>query len=225
MRSGFLLALFIPVETAASDSLVVVGSTVELPAPVLAAPPAERCQQRLRLLTPMLVAYARLQAAAAHSTLRALAAGAAAANPSPVAQWTVRSAPQAYAVKAGVAVEERLGAGPHGLSPSSLVILDGHGAQHATRGRRLPQLRRRFKDAGRKHKAGLLRQISRDRDWNETEQVIELREAARRVQVKAARSGRRVRPADTAAVRTVRQRDQRNPSVGRNVSTEPGTLR
>ena len=50
----------------------------------------------------MLVAYAGLQAADAHSTLRAVAAGAVEANPSPVAQWAVRSAPRAYAVKAGV---------------------------------------------------------------------------------------------------------------------------
>ena len=46
MRSWFLLALFISVETAASGSLVVLGSTVELPAPALAAPTAERCRQR-----------------------------------------------------------------------------------------------------------------------------------------------------------------------------------
>jgi hypothetical protein len=50
----------------------------------------------------VLVAYAALQAADAHASLRAVAAGAAEANPSPVAQWAVRSAPQAYAVKAGV---------------------------------------------------------------------------------------------------------------------------
>ena len=97
-----LLALFVPVETAASGSLVVLGSTVELPAPTRAAPEAERCRQRPRLLTPMLVAYAGLQAADAHSTLRALDAGAVERNPSPVAQWAVRSAPRAYAVKAGV---------------------------------------------------------------------------------------------------------------------------
>ena len=85
--SGFLLALFIPVEAAASGNLVVLGSTIELPAPAVAAPPAERCRERPRLLTPMLVGYAVLQAADAHSTLRAVAAGGVEANPSPVAQW------------------------------------------------------------------------------------------------------------------------------------------
>ena len=49
----------------------------------------------------MLVGYAGLQAADAHSTLRALEASAVKENPSPVAQWAVRSAPRAYAVKAG----------------------------------------------------------------------------------------------------------------------------
>ena len=104
MRPWFLLALFIPVEAAASGSLVVLGSTVELPAPAVAAPPVERCRERPRLLTPMLVGYAGLQAADAHSTLRALDAGAVEANPSPPAQWTVRTAPRAYGVKTGVTV-------------------------------------------------------------------------------------------------------------------------
>ena len=81
MRSWFLLALFIPVETAASGSLVVLGSTVELPAPAVAAPPVERCRERPRLLTPMLVGYARLQAADAHSTLWAMTTGAVESNP------------------------------------------------------------------------------------------------------------------------------------------------
>ena len=103
MRPWFLLALFIPVEAAASGSLVVLGSTVELPAPAVAAPPAERCRERPRLLTPMLVGYAGLQAADAHSTLRALDAGAVEANPTTVAQWAVRSTSRANGIKAGVA--------------------------------------------------------------------------------------------------------------------------
>ena len=102
MRPWFLLALFIPVEAAASGSLVVLGSTVELPAPAVAAPPAERCRERPQLLTPMLVGYAGLQAADAHSTLRALDAGAVEANPTTVAQWAVRSTSRAYGIKAGV---------------------------------------------------------------------------------------------------------------------------
>ena len=102
MRPWFLLALFIPVETAASGSLVVLGSTVELPEPAVAAPPVERCRERPRLLTPMLVGYAGLQAADAHSTLRALDAGAVEANPTTVAQWAVRSTSRAYGIKAGV---------------------------------------------------------------------------------------------------------------------------
>ena len=104
MRPWFLLALFIPVEAAASGSLVVLGSTVELPAPAVAAPPTERCRERPRLLTPMLVGYAGLQAADAHSTLRALDAGAVEANPTTVAQWAVRSTSRAYGMKAGVTV-------------------------------------------------------------------------------------------------------------------------
>ena len=102
MRPWFLLALFIPVEVAASGSLVVLGSTVELPAAAVAAASAERCRDRPRLLTPMLVGYAGLQAADAHSTLRALDAGAVEANPTTVAQWAVRSTSRAYGIKAGV---------------------------------------------------------------------------------------------------------------------------
>ena len=40
MMPWFLLALFVPVDTAASGSLVVLGSTIELPAPTRAAPEA-----------------------------------------------------------------------------------------------------------------------------------------------------------------------------------------
>ena len=89
MRSWFLIALFMPVEAAAAGSLVVLGSTVELPAAAVAEPPTKRCRKRPRLLTPTLVGYAGLQAADAHSTLRALDAGAVEGNPSPVAQWAV----------------------------------------------------------------------------------------------------------------------------------------
>lgn len=72
--------MFIPVEAATSGSLVVLGSTVELPAPAVAAASAERCRERPRLLTPMLIGYAGLQAADTHSTLRALDAAAIEAN-------------------------------------------------------------------------------------------------------------------------------------------------
>ena len=44
MRPWFLLALFMPIEAAASGSVVVLGSTVELPAPAVAPPPTERCR-------------------------------------------------------------------------------------------------------------------------------------------------------------------------------------
>ena len=108
MRSWFLLALFIPVETAASGSLVVLGSTVELPAPALAAPTAERCRQRPRILTPMLVAYAGLQAADAHSTLRA---------------WAVRSAPRSATRGAAPAPRSVAAVGRDASSPVGLIIL------------------------------------------------------------------------------------------------------
>ena len=96
----------------------------------------------------MLVGYAGLQAADAHSTLRALDAGAVEANPSPVAQWgrPVRAAGlRGQGGRDGV---DRLGAAPHGLSAASPVVLDGHRAEHATRGGRVQQLQGRFKDAG-----------------------------------------------------------------------------
>ena len=80
------------------------GSTVELPAPAVAAPPAERCRKRPRLLTPTLVGYAGLQAADAHSTLRALDARAVEANPTTVAEWAVQFTSRAYGIKAGVTV-------------------------------------------------------------------------------------------------------------------------
>ena len=84
--------------------VVVLGAVVELPALDSPAPRRlPRCRPRPRLLTPMLVAHSGLQLADAHSTLRGLAAGAVEANPSPVAQWAVRSPARAYAVKAGVA--------------------------------------------------------------------------------------------------------------------------
>ena len=50
----------------------------------------------------MLVGYAGVQAADAHSTLRALGAGAVEATTSPGAQWAARSASRCYGVKAGV---------------------------------------------------------------------------------------------------------------------------
>ena len=115
MRSWFLLALFIPVEAAASGSLVVLGSTVELPTPAVAAPSAERCRERPRLLTPMLVGYAGLQAADAHSTLRALDAGAVEANPTTVAQWAVRSTSRAYGIQGRGDRRDLVGVRPHRL--------------------------------------------------------------------------------------------------------------
>ena len=84
--------------------VVVLGAVVELP---VLDPPAprrsSRCRPRPRLLTPMLVAHTSLQLADAHSTLRGIDAGAVEANPSPIAQWSVRSPARACAVKAGVA--------------------------------------------------------------------------------------------------------------------------
>ena len=115
MRPWFLLALFIPVEAAASGSLVVLGSTVELPAAAVAAPPVERCRERPRLLTPMLVGYAGLQAADAHSTLRALDAGAVEVNPTTVAQWAVRSTSRAYGDQGRADRRDLVGVRPHRL--------------------------------------------------------------------------------------------------------------
>ena len=85
MRSCFLLALFIPVATAAPGSLVVLGSTIELPAPALC-----RAGRAPRLLAPTLVA----------SCQRALDPGEpwpparSKRNPRPIARWAVRSAPR-----------------------------------------------------------------------------------------------------------------------------------
>ena len=47
----------------------------------------------------------------AHSTLRGLAAGAVEANPSPIAQWAVRSSARAYGVSAAAAGFTWWGAG------------------------------------------------------------------------------------------------------------------
>ena len=92
--------------------VVVLGAVVALPAlDPPASPESARCRARPRLLTPMLVAHTGLQVLDAHSTLRGLAAGAVEANPSPIAHWATRSAPRAYAVKAGVAGLTWWGAG------------------------------------------------------------------------------------------------------------------
>ena len=92
--------------------VVVLGAVVELPA---LDPPASResarCRPRPRLLTPMLVAHTGLQVLDAHSTLRGLAAGAVEANPSPIAQWSVRSPARAYGVSAAAAGLTWWGAG------------------------------------------------------------------------------------------------------------------
>lgn len=81
--------------------VVVLGAVVELPALDAPAPRRQpRCRPRPRLLSPMLLAHTGLQLADAHSTLRGLAAGAVEANPSPIAQWAVRSSARAYGVSA-----------------------------------------------------------------------------------------------------------------------------
>ena len=111
--------------------VVVLGAVVDFPPLDLpTSRETARCRPRPRLLTPMLVAHAGLQLADAHSTLRGLAVGAVEANPSPIAQWAVRSPARAYGVSAAAAGLTWWGAG---------VIACHYRRAHVKRVRRGPQ--------------------------------------------------------------------------------------
>lgn len=100
-----LLLLLIPAVASAHQRLEIFGSAVELPAPVQKAQEvpeaAEKCEPRSPWLTPMLATGAALQIADAHSTRRAIDAGAHELNP--FFRWAVTSDARAYTTKAGMA--------------------------------------------------------------------------------------------------------------------------
>lgn len=98
-----LLLLLIPAVASAHERLEIFGSAVELPAPVQEAPEkgenGGKCEPRSPWLTPMLATGAALQIADAHSTRRAIDAGAHELNP--FFRWAVTSNARAYTTKAG----------------------------------------------------------------------------------------------------------------------------
>lgn len=100
-----LLLLLIPAVASAHQRLEIFGSVVELPAPVRepqeVPEAAEKCEPRSPWLTPMLATGAALQIADAHSTRRAIDAGAHELNP--FFRWAVTSDARAYTTKAGAA--------------------------------------------------------------------------------------------------------------------------
>ena len=101
---AWMLMLLIPAGASAHQRLEILGSAVELPAPVQEAPAGgegEQCQPRSPWLTPMLATSAGLQIADAHSTRRAVDAGAQEFNP--LFRWAATSDARAYTAKAGVA--------------------------------------------------------------------------------------------------------------------------
>lgn len=101
---ALLMLLLIPAGAAAHERLLeVLGRPVELPAPVQEAPEKgeKKCEPRSPWLTPMLATGAALQIADAHSTRRAIDAGAQEANP--FFRWAVTSDARAYTTKAGMA--------------------------------------------------------------------------------------------------------------------------
>ena len=100
-----LLLLLIPAVASAHQRLEIFGRAVELPAPVQepqeVPEAAEKCEPRSPWLTPMLATGATLQIADAHSTRRAIDAGAHEINP--LFRWAATSNASAYTTKAGVA--------------------------------------------------------------------------------------------------------------------------
>lgn len=85
--------------------LEIFGSAVDLPAPVQKAPEngdkGEKCEPRSPWLTPTLATSTALQIADAHSTRRAVDAGAQEVNP--LFRWAATSNARAYTTKAGIA--------------------------------------------------------------------------------------------------------------------------
>ena len=102
MIAALMLMPPLSVGATAWQRFEILGGTVELPAPVQEAPEGdEKCEPRSPWLTPMLATHAGLQIADAHSTRRAIEAGARELNP--FFRWAVTSDARAYTTKAGTA--------------------------------------------------------------------------------------------------------------------------
>ncbi len=94
-----MMMFLLPLGTAAQQSVEVLGRSVELPSPAKESrdeAPTE-CASRSPWLRPMLAAQAALHVADAHSTRRAIRAGAAEGNP--FMWWAVTSDARAYGAK------------------------------------------------------------------------------------------------------------------------------
>ena len=106
MRRGMiatLLLMLLPAGAAGQQRFEILGRAIELPAPMQEAPEEgeEKCEPRSPLLTPMLATHASLRIADAHSTRRAIEAGAREGNP--LMRWAVTSDVRAYTSSAGLA--------------------------------------------------------------------------------------------------------------------------
>ena len=99
IAAAMMMMFPLPPGTAAQQSVEVLGQSVELPTPAKESrdeAPTE-CVPRSPWLRPMLAAQAALHVADAHSTRRAIQAGATEANP--FMRWAVTSDARAYGVK------------------------------------------------------------------------------------------------------------------------------
>ena len=106
MRRGIiatLLLMLLPAGAAGQQRFEVLGRTIELPAPMQEAPEEceEECEARSPWLTPMLATHAALQIADAHSTRRAIEAGA--REHTALWRWAATSDVRAYTSSAGKA--------------------------------------------------------------------------------------------------------------------------
>ena len=99
IAAATMMMFLLPPGTAAQQHVEVLGQSVELPLPTKESrdeAPTE-CAPRSPWLRPMLATQAALHVADAHSTRRAIRAGATEANP--FMRWAVRSDARAYGVK------------------------------------------------------------------------------------------------------------------------------
>jgi len=98
-----LLLMLLPAGAAGQQRLEILGRAIELPAPMQEAPQEgeEKCEPRPPWLTPMLATHAALQIADAHSTRRAIEAGA--REFTPLWRWAATSDVRAYTSSAAMA--------------------------------------------------------------------------------------------------------------------------
>ena len=97
------LLMLLPAGAAGQQRFEILGRAIELPAPMQEAAEEgeEECEPRSPWLTPMLATHAALQIGDAHSTRRAIEAGA--SEGTPLWRWAATSDVRAYSTSAGMA--------------------------------------------------------------------------------------------------------------------------